>query len=141
MNSINKVILIGNCGKDPEIKQSKLSEFATFSLATNERWKDKATQELKEKAEWHNIIVFNPVFVKICKDYIKKGSNLYIEGMLRTRKWESDNNDEKYITEIVIKSFDSKLIVLSKINKDNDEEVSGNNLINDENNLNEYNRW
>lgn len=112
--SINKVILVGICGKDPEIKQTKDGkEIASFSLATNEKWKDKSNGEQKEKTEWHNISVFGGI-VGIVKNYVKKGSKLYIEGKLQTDKYEKDGV-EKYTTKIVIQGFNSTLQLLNKI--------------------------
>jgi single-strand DNA-binding protein len=112
--SINKVILVGICGKDPEIRQTKDGkEIASFSLATNEKWKEKSTGEQKEKTEWHNISVFGGI-VGIVKNYVKKGSKLYIEGKLQTDKYEKDGV-EKYTTKIVIQGFNSTLQLLNKI--------------------------
>ena len=112
---INKVILIGNLGKDPEIRStSDGREIANFSLATTEKWKAK-DGTLKEKVEWHKIVVFNQGLVGIVKNYVKKGSKLYIEGQLQTRKWTLiyDNKGvDKYITEIVLQNFNSTLQII-----------------------------
>ena len=112
--SINKVILIGNLGKDPEIRNTTDGkEVATFSLATSESWKDKNTGEKKEKTEWHRIVVFSQGLVGIVKSYVKKGSKLYIEGQLQTRKWTDKNGVDKYSTEIVLQGFNSTLQILN----------------------------
>lgn len=111
--SINKVILVGNLGKDPEIRSTKDGkEIASFSIATSESWKDKSTGEKKEKTEWHRIAVFAPGLVGIIKNYVKKGSKLYIEGQLQTRKWTDSNGADKYTTEIVLQNFNSTLQIL-----------------------------
>jgi single-strand DNA-binding protein len=119
--SINKVIIIGNLGKDPEIRQTKDGkEIANFSLATSESWKDKSTGEKKEKTEWHKISIFSQGLVNIVKQYVKKGSKLYIEGALQTRKWTDDSGVEKYSTEIVLKDYNSTLQILNSIEKEVD---------------------
>ncbi len=111
--SLNKVTLIGNLGKDPDIRStSDGREIASFSVATSESWKDKVTGEKKDKTEWHRIVVFTEGLVGLVKNYIKKGSKLYIEGQLQTRKWVDNNGQEKYTTEIVLQGFNSKLILL-----------------------------
>ena len=119
--SINKVIIIGNLGKDPEIKQTKDGkEIANFSIATSESWKDKSTGEKKEKTEWHKISIFSQGLVNIVKQYVKKGSKLYIEGALQTRKWTDDSGAEKYSTEIVLKDYNSTLQILNSMEKELD---------------------
>lgn len=111
--SLNKVILIGNLGNDPEIRNTNDGrEIANFSLATSESWKDKVTGEKKEKTEWHRIICFNEGLVKIIKEYVKKGTKLYIEGQLQTRKWLDNTNQEKYTTEVVLQGYNANLILL-----------------------------
>lgn len=115
MSSINKVILVGTLGKDPEVRATQDGkEIANLSLATSERWKDKTTGERKEKTEWHRIVVFNPNLVEVCKKYIHKGSKVYIEGSLQTRKWTDKEGVEKYSTEIVLSPFDGELVMLDK---------------------------
>ena len=100
--TINKVIIIGNLGQDPEIRKTQDGrEIANFSIATSEKWFDKSTGEKKERTEWHKISVFSQGLVDIIKQYVKKGSKLYIEGALQTRKWKDGNGIEKYSTEIV----------------------------------------
>jgi single-strand DNA-binding protein len=111
--SLNKVTLIGNLGNDPEIRTTNDGrELASFSLATTESWKDKATGEKKDKTEWHRIVVFNEGLVRVIKNYVKKGSKLYIEGQLQTRKWMDKDNQERYTTEVVLQNFNSGLILL-----------------------------
>lgn len=112
--SINKVILIGNVGQDPDLRATQDGrEIANFSLATTESWKDKNTGEKKDKTEWHRIVVFSQGLVGIVKNYVKKGSKIYIEGSLQTRKWTDNNGVEKYSTEIILNNFNSVLQILS----------------------------
>ncbi len=114
MASLNKVSLIGNVGKDPEIRSTTNgAEIASFSIATSESWRDKATGERKSKSEWHNIVLFSEHLVNLAKSYIKKGSRLYLEGKLQTRKWSDKDGVERYSTEIILQGFDSKIILLS----------------------------
>ncbi len=111
--SINKVILVGNVGQDPEIRVTQDGrEIANFSLATTESWKDKSSGEKKEKTEWHRIVIFSQGLVGIAKSYIKKGSKIYIEGSLQTRKWTDSSGAEKYSTEIVLQNYNSTLQIL-----------------------------
>lgn len=110
--SLNKVTLIGNLGNDPEVRSfSNGGEVCNLSVATTESWKDKATGEKKEKTEWHRVSVFSPGLVNVCKNYLKKGSKVYLEGALETRSWEQDGQ-KKYSTEVVLKGFDAKMIML-----------------------------
>jgi len=109
---INKVILVGNTTKDPEIRSTNDGrELANFSLATNEKWKDK-DGTLKEKVEYHKIVVFSQGLVGIVKNYVKKGAKLYIEGQLQTRKWTDKSGIDKYITEIVLQNYNSTLQIV-----------------------------
>ena len=111
--SINKVILVGNVGQDPEIRVTQDGrEIANFSLATTESWKDKSSGEKKERTEWHRVAIFSQGLVGIAKSYIKKGSKIYIEGCLQTRKWTDNNGVEKYSTEIVLQNYNSTLQIL-----------------------------
>ncbi|MBU6140940.1 MAG: single-stranded DNA-binding protein [Proteobacteria bacterium] len=111
--SINKVILVGNVGQDPETRStSDGREIANFSLATSESWKDKSTGEKKEKTEWHRVVVFSQGLVGIVKNYVKKGTKIYIEGSLQTRKWSDAQGVEKYTTEIVLQNYNSTLQIL-----------------------------
>lgn len=118
--SLNKVVLIGNLGRDPEIRStSDGREIANFSIATSESWKDKATGERKDKTEWHRIVVFSEGLVRVIKNYVKKGSKLYIEGQLQTRKWMDNENQERYTTEVVLQNFNSSLILLDSRGENN----------------------
>lgn len=118
--SINKVILIGNVGQEPEVRQTKDGkEIANFSLATSESWKDK-NGEKKERSEWHKISVLSQGLVSIVKQYVKKGSKLYIEGSLQTKKWTDNKGIERYTTEIILQNFNSTLQILSGVEKNID---------------------
>jgi len=111
--SINKVILVGNVGQDPEIRSTQDGrEIANFSLATSESWKDKSTGEKREKTEWHRVVIFSQGLVNIVRTYVKKGSKLYIEGSLQTRKWTDNQGVEKFTTEIALQNFNSTLQIL-----------------------------
>jgi single-strand DNA-binding protein len=111
--SVNKVILVGNVGKDPEIRRTQDGRpIANISLATSETWRDKATGERKEKTEWHRVVVFNENLCKVIEQYVKKGSKLYIEGSLQTRKWTDQSGAEKYSTEVVLQGFNGSLTML-----------------------------
>ncbi len=111
--AINKVILVGNVGRDPEIRtMTNGNDIATFSLATTDAWKDKTTHERKEKTEWHRIVVYSPGLANIVKMYVKKGTKLYLEGSLQTRKWVGNDGIEKYTTEIVLQGFNATLQIL-----------------------------
>jgi single-strand DNA-binding protein len=113
MSSVNKVILIGNVGKDPEIRSTQDGRgIANLSIATSESWKDKNTGERKEKTEWHRVVVFNDNLVNVIKNYVKKGSKLYVEGTLQTRKWTDKDGAEKYATEVVLQGFSGQLTLL-----------------------------
>ncbi len=120
--SINKVILIGNLGSDPEMRVSQDGKkIARLSLATNESWKDKSTGEKKEKTEWHKVVIFSPGLSDVAEKYLKKGSSVYIEGQIQTRKYTDQAGMEKYITEIVLNQYNSTLTMLnSKDNSFND---------------------
>ena len=112
-NSINKVTLIGNVGRDPEIRTTQDGkEIASITLATSESWKDRASGERKERTEWHRIVIFADGLVNIIKNYVKKGSKLYIEGALQTRKWIDNAGVERYTTEVVLQNFNSALLML-----------------------------
>ena len=111
--SINKVILVGNVGQDPEVRNTQDGrEIANFSLATSESWKDKATGEKRDKTEWHRVVIFSQGLVNIVKNYVKKGSKIYIEGSLQTRKWTDPQGVEKFTTEIALQNFNSTLQIL-----------------------------
>ena len=111
--SVNKVILVGNVGKDPEIRRTQDGRaIASFSIATSETWRDKSSGEKKERTEWHRISVFNENFVKVIEQYVKKGSKLYVEGQLQTRKWTDQSGVEKFTTEVVLQNFRGELTML-----------------------------
>ena len=111
--SVNKVILIGNVGKDPEIRSLQNGgRVASFSLATSESWKDRASGEKREKTEWHRVVVFNDNVVGVVERFVRKGSKLYVEGALETRKWTDQSGQEKYTTEVVVKQFRGEITLL-----------------------------
>ena len=111
--SVNKVILVGNLGKDPEIRRTQDGRpIANLSVATSESWKDKNTGERKEKTEWHRVVIFNEGLCRIAEQYLKKGSKVYIEGQLQTRKWQDQSGVEKYTTEIVLQRYRGELTML-----------------------------
>jgi single-strand DNA-binding protein len=111
--SVNKVILIGNLGKDPQVRSLNSGEkVVSFSLATSETWRDKASGERKEKTEWHNIVIFNENLGKVAEQYCKKGTKVYVEGQLQTRKWTDQSGVEKYTTEVVLQRFRGELTLL-----------------------------
>ena len=111
--SVNKVILVGNLGKDPEIRRTQDGRpIANLSVATSESWRDKTTGERKEKTEWHRVVIFNEGLCKIVEQYLKKGSKVYLEGALQTRKWTDKDGHDKYSTEVVLQGFNSQLTML-----------------------------
>jgi single-strand DNA-binding protein len=114
--SVNKVILIGNLGADPEIRRTQDGRpIANLRVATSESWRDKATGERKEKTEWHRVVIFNEGLCKIVEQYLKKGSKVYLEGALQTRKWTDQQGVERYSTEVVLQGFNSSLTMLDKM--------------------------
>ena len=120
VGSVNKVILLGNLGRDPEIRSTQSgSKMATFSIATSKRWKDKNTQEQRDKTSWHNIVVFGDGLVDIVEKYVKKGSKIYVEGELQTRKWQDQDGNDRYSTEVVLQGFNSNLTLLDSRNATN----------------------
>ena len=111
--SVNKVILLGNLGKDPEIRSMQNgSKLASFSIATSKRWKDKQTQEYKDKTEWHNIVVFGDGLVDIIEKYTKKGSKVYLEGELQTSKYQDGQGNDRYSTKVVLQGYNSNFTLL-----------------------------
>jgi len=111
--SVNKVILVGRCGKDPEIRRMTNGEpVVTLSVATSETWKDRASGERKEKTEWHRVVIFNEHIAKVAEQYVRKGSHVYVEGSLQTRKWTDKDGVEKYSTEVVLQKFKGDLVLL-----------------------------
>ena len=123
VGSVNKVILLGNLGRDPEIRSMQNgNKMANFSIATSKRWKDKSTQEQKEKTSWHNIVVFGDGLVDIVEKYVKKGSKIYVEGELQTRKWQDQEGKDRYTTEVILQGFNSNLTLLDSRNNNNSQE-------------------
>jgi single-strand DNA-binding protein len=113
MAGVNKVILVGRLGKDPESKSfANGGSVVKFSLATSETWKDKQSGERKEKTEWHNVVIFNEALGKIAAQYLRKGSEVYLEGAIETRKWQDQSGAERYTTEIVLPRFRGELALL-----------------------------
>ena len=112
MASVNKVILVGNLGRDPEVRSFPNGDrVANVTIATTDKWKDKQTNEMKEATEWHRI-VFNGRLAEIVEQYLRKGAQIYVEGSLRTRKWTDKDGAEKYTTEIVLQRFNGVLVIL-----------------------------
>ena len=113
MSSVNKVIIVGNLGKDPETRRfPNGGQVVNFSVATSESWKDKNTGERKDKTEWHNIAIFNDGLCKIAEQYLRKGSKVYIEGKLQTRKWQDLDGNDRYTTSVVLQGFNASLVML-----------------------------
>ena len=111
--SVNKVILVGNLGKDPDVRRlNSGDQVVSFSLATSENWRDKTSGERKEKTEWHNVVIFNENLGKVVEQYCKKGSKVYVEGQLQTRKWQDKDGHDRYTTEIVLQRFRGELTLL-----------------------------
>lgn len=116
--SVNKVILVGNLGADPEVRQFQNGgQVCNLSIATSENWKDKQTGERREKTEWHRVAIFSEGLVRVAQSYLKKGSKVYLEGQLETRKWQDQNGVDKYTTEIVLRGFNSTLTMLDGRNE------------------------
>jgi single-strand DNA-binding protein len=111
--SVNKVILVGNLGRDPEVRRLGSGDpVVNLRIATSETWKDKATGERKEKTEWHSVVIFNENLARVAEQYLKKGSKVYLEGQLQTRKWTDQQGVEKYSTEVVLQRFRGELTIL-----------------------------
>ena len=116
--SVNKVILVGNLGKDPEVRtMGDGKPVVNISIATSENWKDKNTGERREKTEWHRVVIFNEHLARIAQDYLKKGSKVYVEGALQTRKWTDQAGVDKYSTEVVLQNFNGQLTMLDSRNE------------------------
>ena len=124
--SVNKVILLGNVGRDPEIRElPNGGRVANFSVATEERWRDKQTGEQRERTEWHRIVVFNPMLIDIVDDRVFKGTRVYIEGQLQTRRWQDPSGYDRFTTEIALQRFGSRIIVLNDRRYDDGHDDSG----------------
>ena len=113
MGSVNKVILVGNLGKDPEIRSLGSGDrVANLTIATSESWRDKSSGEKKEKTEWHRVVIFNDNLIRVAEQFLKKGSSVYLEGSLQTRKWTDNTGQEKYSTEVVLTRFRGELVLI-----------------------------
>ena len=111
--SVNKVILVGNLGKDPDVRRlNSGDQVVSFSVATSETWRDKTSGERKEKTEWHNVVIFNENLGKVAEQYCKKGTKVYLEGQLQTRKWQDQTGNDRYTTEVVLQRFRGELQLL-----------------------------
>ena len=111
--SVNKVILVGNLGRDPEIRRTQDGRpIANLRIATSETWRDKNSGERREKTEWHSVVIFNEGLCKVAEQYLKKGSKVYVEGQLQTRKWQDQQGQERYSTEVVVQGFNGALTML-----------------------------
>ena len=112
--SINKVILVGNIGQDPQVRTMQSGQkVVSFSLATSDRWRDRQSGEQKEQTEWHRIVIFSPNLVEVAERMLQKGTKLYIEGALRTRKWQNQQGVDTYTTEVVLNQFSGTMVILS----------------------------
>jgi single-strand DNA-binding protein len=121
MASVNKAILVGNLGKDPEIRRTQDGRaICNLTVATSESWRDKATGERKEKTEWHRVVIFSEGLVKVAEQYLKKGSKVYLEGQIQTRKWMDKDGVDKYSTEVVLQGFNASLVMLDSRKSDDD---------------------
>jgi single-strand DNA-binding protein len=111
--SVNKVILVGNLGKDPEVRRTTSGDpVVNLSIATSESWRDKSSGERKEKTEWHRVVIFNKNLADVAEKYLRKGSKVYVEGQLQTRKWTDKDGAERYSTEVVLQNFRGELTML-----------------------------
>jgi single-strand DNA-binding protein len=113
MRSVNKVILVGNLGKDPESRSFQNGgKVVSFSVATSESWNDRASGERKEKTEWHNVSIFSEGLARVAEQYLRKGSKVYLEGQLETRKWQDQSGNDRYSTDVVLRQFNSAMVLL-----------------------------
>ena len=113
MASVNKVILVGNLGKDPESRTFQNGgKVVSFSVATSENWKDRNSGERKEKTEWHNVSIFSEGLARVAEQYLRKGSKVYLEGQLETRKWQDQAGNDRYSTDVVLRQFNSAMVLL-----------------------------
>jgi single-strand DNA-binding protein len=111
--SVNKVILVGNLGKDPESRSFQNGgKVVSFSVATSESWKDKSTGDRKDRTEWHNVSIFSEGLARVAEQYLKKGSKVYLEGQLETRKWQDKDGNDRYTTDVVLRNFNSSMVLL-----------------------------
>src|SRR6476661_868656 len=113
--SVNKVILVGNLGKDPESRYfANGGKVVSFSVATSESWKDRSSGDRKEKTEWHNVSIFSEGLARVAKSYLRKGSKVYLEGQLETRKWQDQSGNDRYTTDVVLRNFNSSMVLLDR---------------------------
>ena len=111
--SINKVILVGNLGQDPKVATTQSgTKIVSFSLATSDTWRDKASGERRDRTEWHNVVIFNSGLADTAEKYLRKGSKVYLEGQLQTRSWDDQNGQKRYTTEVVLQNYNSTLVML-----------------------------
>jgi single-strand DNA-binding protein len=119
MASVNKAILVGNLGKEPEIKRLQSGEpVCNLSVATSESWRDKHSGERHERTEWHRVVIFNEALVRVAEQYLRKGSKVYLEGRIETRKWQDRDGTDRYVTEIVLRAFGATLVLLDRAGDD-----------------------
>ena len=131
--SVNKVILIGNLGRDPEVRTFQNGgKVCNFSIATSETWKDRNSCERQERTNWHNIAIFNENLAQIADQYLRKGSKVYVEGQLETRKWQDQAGNDRYTTEVVLRNFRGELTLLEGRNENSNSNFSENASIDDE---------
>lgn len=124
--SVNKVILVGNLGQDPEVRNIPSGgKVVNLSVATSESWKDRNTGERKEKSEWHRVVIFSEGLAKVAEQYLKKGSKVYLEGQLQTRKWKDQSGQDKYSTEVVLQGFNASLVLLDGRAESSPQQSSG----------------
>jgi single-strand DNA-binding protein len=111
--SVNKVILVGNLGRDPEVRMTQSNQkIVNLRIATSERWRDRQSGEMRDRTEWHSVVIFNDNIAKVAEQYLKKGMKVYIEGQLQTRKWQDQTGNDRYTTEVVLQSFRGELTLL-----------------------------
>ncbi|KXV33122.1 single-stranded DNA-binding protein [Gluconobacter thailandicus] len=124
--SLNKVQLIGNLGKDPESRNTQGGNLiVNLTVATSETWKERQSGEKREKTEWHRVVIFNEHLAKIAEQYLRKGSKVYLEGQLQTRKWTDQSGQERYTTEIVLSAYKGEIVMLSSADRDGGNQTSG----------------
>ncbi len=124
--SINKVILVGNVGQEPQVRTMQSGQkVVSFSLATSDRWRDRQSGEQKEQTEWHRVVIFNPNLVEVAERMLQKGTKLYLEGSLRTRKWQNQQGVDVYTTEVILNPFAGQMIILSGAKNLDNSSISG----------------
>jgi single-strand DNA-binding protein len=124
--SVNKVILVGNLGADPEVRHTQDGRpIVNLRVATSENWRDKASGERRERTEWHRVVIFNENLAKIAEQYLKKGSKVYLEGQLQTRKWQDQSGQDRYSTEVVLQQFRGELTLLDSRQGSGERETAG----------------